>query len=356
MRWALCLLAAAQVALAADGDLRFFAIRDFQLESGGAIRECRIGYRTYGALNADKSNAVLFPAWFTGTSKDLEQYFGEDPAKLIDTPKYFVIAVDALANGVSSSPSNSASQPRLSFPKITIRDMVNSQRRLITEVFGIKQLHAVIGISMGGMQAFQWAVSYPDMMERAIPIVGTPRLASTDLLLWTAEVRAIQEHKDYDAGQYATPPDLQALSLIHAFALTTPRYRASQTSRTQFPAWLKEALGRGAGFDPNDRIRQLEAMLAHNVAAPFNGSLARAAAEVRTRLLVIVAEKDAMVNPAPAIEFAKLLRVPVVSLDGDCGHLIFECQSDGVVPKVTEFLRQGEPRTPLLKKVFKEQE
>ncbi len=353
MRWALCLLAAARIALAADGDLRFFAIGDFQLESGAAIRQCRIGYRTYGALNADKSNAVLFPAWFTGTSKDLEQYFGKDPAKLIDTLKYFVIAVDALGNGVSSSPSNSASQPRLGFPKITIRDMVNSQRRLITEVFGIQQLHAVIGISMGGMQAFQWAVSYPDTMERAIPIVGTPRLASTDLLLWTAEVRAIQEHKDYDAGKYAAPPDLQALSLIHAFALTTPRYRASRTSRGQFPAWLKEALRRGAGFDPNDRIRQLEAMLAHDVAAQFNGSLARAAAEVRTRLLVIVAEKDAMVNPAPAIEFAKLIRAPVVSLDGACGHLIFECQSDGVVPKVTDFLRQGEPRTPLLEKVLK---
>jgi homoserine O-acetyltransferase len=353
MRWALCLLAAAQVTLAADGGLRFFAIGEFQLDSGVAIRDCKIGYRTYGALNADKSNAVLFPAWFTGASKDLEQYFGTGPEKMVDTSKLFVIAVDPLANGVSSSPSNSASQPRLGFPKISIRDMVNSQRRLIAEVFGIKQLHAVVGISMGGMQAFQWAVSYPAMMERAIPIVGTPRLTSTDLLLWTAEVRAIQEHKDYNAGKYAAPPDFQALSLIHAFALTTPAYRASQTSRGQFPAWLKEALERSAAFDPNDRIRQLEAMLAHDVAAPFNGSLARAAAEVRTQLLVIVAEKDAMVNPAPAIEFAKLARAPLVSLDGGCGHLIFECQSDGVVPKVSEFLRQGEPRTPLLEKVLK---
>jgi len=353
MRWALCLLVAAQVALAADGDLRFFAIGEFQLESGAAICECRIGYRTYGALNAGKSNAVLFPAWFTGTAKDLEQYFGEGPAKMIDTAKYFVIAVDALANGVSSSPSNSASQPRLGFPKITIRDMVNSQRRLIAEVFGVKQLHAVVGISMGGMQAFQWAVSYPRMMERAIPIVGTPRLTSTDLLLWTAEVRAIQEHKDYNAGKYAKPPDTQALSLLHAFALTTPQYRASRTARGHFPAYLKEALERDAAFDMNNRVRQLEAMLAHDVAAPFGGSLARAAAEVRALLLVIVAEKDHMVNPAPAVEFAKLARASLVSLDGDCGHLIFECQSEGLVPKVTEFLRQGEARSPFIERVFK---
>jgi homoserine O-acetyltransferase len=353
MRLAFWLLAAATAGLAADGEQKLFSIPEFPLESGAVIRDCKIGYRTWGALDAAKSNAVLFPTWFTGASKDLEQYLGVEPDKMIDTSKYFIIAVDALANGVSSSPSTSAAGLRQAFPKVTIRDMVNSQRRLIVEVFGIRQLHAVIGISMGGMQAFQWAVSYPDMMERAIPIVGTPQLASTDLLLWTAEMRAIQEHKDFNAGRYVTPPDIQALSLIHAFALTTPQYRASQTSRARFPGYLKEALGRDASFDMNDRVRQLEAMLSHDVAAPFGGSLARAAAEVQARLLVIVAGKDHMVNPAPAVEFAKLARAPLVSLDGDCGHLIFECQSEGVVPKVTEFLRQGEPRTPFYKKAFK---
>ncbi len=353
MRWALWLFVAARVTLAAGGEQQFASLGDFKLESGAVIRDCKIGYRTYGTLNAEKSNAVLFPAWFTGTAKDLEQYFGTGPAKMVDTSRFFVIAVDALANGVSSSPSNSASQPRLSFPKITVRDMVNSQRQLIGTAFGIKQLHAVIGISMGGMQAFEWAVAYPRLMERAIPIVGTPQLTATDLLLWTAEVRAIQEHKDYGAGKYGKPPDFQALSLLHAFALTTPRYRASRTSRGKFPAFLKEALARGAAFDANDRIRQLEAMMSHDVAAKFDGSLARAAAEVRARLLVIVAEKDHMVNPAPAIEFAKLARAPIVALDGDCGHLIFECQSDGVVPKVTDFLRQGEPRKPFYERVLK---
>ncbi|MBI4876843.1 MAG: alpha/beta fold hydrolase [Acidobacteria bacterium] len=353
MKRALLLLAAVQAALAAEGAQQFVSLGDFKLESGAEIRDCRIGYRTYGQLNRDKTNAILFPTWFTGTSKDLEQYFGAGPAKMIDTSSYFVIAADALANGVSSSPSNSAAQPRLKFPKVSIRDMVNTQRRLVTEVFGIKQLHAVAGISMGGMQAFEWAVSYPKAMERAIPIVGTPRLASTDLLLWTAEMRAIQEHRDYRGGNYDRPPDLQALSLIHAYALTTPRYRAERTSRDQFPAYLKEALGRNAGFDANDRIRQLEAMLAHDVAAPYNGSLARAAIEVRAAMLIIVAGRDHMVNSAPAIEFSKLIRTPAIVLEGDCGHLIFDCQSDGVVPKVTEFLRRGEPRKPLFDSLLK---
>ncbi len=352
MKRMLWLLAAAPLLAGAEGGQQFFTIPDFPLEGGGVIRECRIGYRTYGKLAADKGNAVLFPTWFTGASKDLEQYFGTAPEKMVDTAEYFVIAVDALANGVSSSPSNSAAQPRLAFPKITIRDMVNSQRRLITEVFGIKKLHAVIGISMGGMQTFQWAVSYPHMMERAIPIVGTPQLTSTDLLLWTAELRAIEENKDYNGGRYAKRPDIQSLSLLHAFALTTPQYRAERTSRGQFRAYLKEALDREGGFDPNDRVRQLEAMIAHDVGAPYGGSLARAAAEVRTRMLILVAARDHMVNPAAAIEFGKLVRTPAVSLDGDCGHLIFECQGDALVPKVTEFLRQGEPRKSLLERII----
>lgn len=349
MRWFLYLLAAG---LATAGDQQFFDLGDFPLESGAILRGARIGYRTYGTLAADKSNAVLFPTWFTGASRDLEPYFGTGPAKMIDTSKYFVIAADALANGVSTSPSNSPAQPRLAYPKITIRDMVASQRRLITGAFGISRLHAVIGISMGGMQAFQWAVSYPGMLERAIPIVGSPQLTSADLLLWTAELRAIEEHKDYNGGNYTRPPEMQSLSLIHAFALTTPHYRAAQTSRGRFPAYLKEALKRGAAFDPNDRVRQLEAMIAHDVATPFGGSLARAAAEVRARMLVIVAEKDPMVNPSTAIEFAKILGAPLVVLDGDCGHLIFECRSEGVLPQVAGFLRQFEPRKPFFEKVL----
>lgn len=352
MKPVLWLLALAPLLAAAGREQQFFTIAEFPLESGAVIRGCRIGYRTWGKLAPGKDNAILFPTWFTGSSKDLEQFVGTTPNKMVDTAKYFVIAVDALANGVSSSPSNSPTQPRLAFPKVTIRDMVNSQRRLIAEVFGIKRLHTVMGISMGGMQTFQWAVSYPNLMERAIPIVGTPQLTSTDLLLWTAELRAIEEHKDYLGGRYEKRPDIQSLSLLHAFALTTPRYRAGRTSRGQFRAYLKEALTREGGFDPNDRVRQLEAMIGHDVAAPFEGSLARAAAEVRARLLILVAASDHMVNPATAIEFGKLARAPAVEMDGDCGHLIFECQADSVVPQVTSFLRQGEPRKSLLERVI----
>ncbi len=91
---------------------------------------------------------------------------------MADTGKYFVVTIDAIGNGVSSSPSNSKSQPRLSFPNFTIRDMVESEHRLATETFGIKHLHAVMGISMGGMQTFEWITAYPDFMDAAVPMAG----------------------------------------------------------------------------------------------------------------------------------------------------------------------------------------
>ena len=147
-------------------------------KAGEVLRDARIGYRTAGKLNAERSNGILFPTWFTGNT---EQLFTTGAVAPVDTSRFFLIAVDALANGTSSSPSNTDGQAGQAFPMVTIRDMVNSQRRLLTEVLGVRHLHAVMGISMGGMQTFEWITAYPGFMDRAVPIVGSPRLGSYDL-------------------------------------------------------------------------------------------------------------------------------------------------------------------------------
>ncbi len=329
----LLLISAATIAQPA---VQTASLGECALEKGGVIRGCTVAYRVFGALNSAKSNAVLFPTWFTGTSKDLAGLIA--PNGLVDSSKYFVIAVDAFGNGLSPSPSNSH-RPRMSFPQFTIRDMVDAQHRLVQEVLHIDRLHAVVGISMGGMQAFQWAVSYPEFADRIVPIVGSPRLTSYDLMLWRTEEQAILENADWKNGAYQSRPPLRALADIHTLALTTPSYRARETDRVAYAEFIGKTEADGSGqMDPTDWLYQLRAMMAQNVAAGFGDSMADAARSAKARMLIVVAAQDHMVNPQPALDFAKLSGAETLVLTGDCGHMATACESGRMTTEVRRFL------------------
>ncbi len=314
---------------------RFAELGDFKLESGEVIRDCRVGYRTFGKLNNDRSNAILFTTWASGTTEQLQSNIGS--GKPVDDSRYFVIAIDALSNGVSSSPSNSKVQPRMSFPKVTIRDMVDTQHEVLTRVLHLDHLQAVIGISMGGMQTFQWMVSYPTFMDKAIPIVGSPQLAPYDLLLWQAQVDAIMNDRGWNSGNYSQNPARAADAEFGALLLTTPEHYNKHMTRLQvFEELEKEK--KQTGFDANDKIRQGQAMMALDVAGPFAGSMELAAATVKARVFVIVARLDHVVTPGPALAFAKLIHSQLLVLESDCGHMAPGCESQKVNQAVADFL------------------
>jgi homoserine O-acetyltransferase/O-succinyltransferase len=320
---------------ATGGQQQFADLGECRLVNGQAIASCRLGYRTWGELNADRSNAVLFPTWFSGSSADLAGFVGE--GKPVDSSKYFVIAVDALGDGVSSSPSNSAAQPGPLFPAFGTRDMVNAEYRLATETLGLKHLHAVMGISMGGMQTFEWMVDYPAFMDEAIPIVGSPRLTGYDLLLWHEEEDALRSDPAWRNGRYSQRPPLGAVEALHDMNLSTPAHYAREHSPEKFAADYSAYYTKGIlPFDANDWLAQLEAMIHHDVAQ--GGAMEAAEKKVKARVLVIVAAQDHMVNPQPAEDFAKAIGAKVLVFDSDCGHLSPGCEGDKLDSAVRQFL------------------
>ncbi len=314
-------------------ELQVADLGECRLESGAVIEGCRIGYRAAGTIAPGRDNVVLFPTWFGGTS---EHILGQlSPETLIDTTRFFVVVVDAFGNGVSSSPSNSPTQSGEAFPRITIRDMVRHQHRLLTEQLGISGLKAVVGISMGGMQAFEWAVSYPGFADKIVPIVGSPRLAVYDIVLWETDIRILE----WLLACECQPPVAVRSGLF--FLMGGPDYHSRLTPRDSL-AETRASLETAALTKERayDLMAQLHAMIEHDVAAPFDGSLERAASRVRAEALVVVGLYDHVVTPGPALEFARLVEAETLEFDNDCGHSAPWCDVGAFYPAVRDFLRR----------------
>ncbi|OHD68494.1 MAG: hypothetical protein A2W19_14505 [Spirochaetes bacterium RBG_16_49_21] len=313
---------------------KFAELGDFKLESGSVIKGCKVAYRVFGTLNADRSNVVLVPTWFAGTSRELIDLGIVAPSGIIDTTKYYAVTVDAIGNGVSSSPSNSASQPGASFPFFTNRDIVNAQYRLLTGILRIKHIFAVAGLSMGGMQVFQWLVAYPNFMDKAVSIAGSPWLTSYDLLVWSAEIQVINASRKCKAGNDEA---MKAVTPIHLINVWSPRYRATNTAVKDFQEFLGGMEKSLSKYNATDWVWQLKAIMAQDIKKDFGGSAQKAATAVKAKTLVITSGQDYAVYSGPAKEFASLIKADSAELAGDCGHLSFICEADKVKKLVNAF-------------------
>ncbi len=321
-------------------ELKIADLGQCKLENGQIIEDCRVGYRTFGHLNAAADNAVLMPTWLYGTSSDLVFLFGNgsSPQHLIDASRFFGIAIDALGNGVSSSPSNSPRQHGTAFPVYTLRDSVHAEYRVVTEVLHLKHLHALVGLSMGGEQTFDWSVMYPNFFDLAVPILGTPRMTSYDLHVKQIMVESIVGDPTYANGQYTVEPALKLANLFGSLVVTSPEYRNRETPLDKLPTFLAQAEA-PLSIDANDRVWQLRAIMQQNVVGAR--SLAEAARSTPVHFLVIVSAEDHLVNPQAALDWAAVTGAPTYISHGSCAHLIMSCDAEAVSTRVRAFLVTG---------------
>jgi homoserine O-acetyltransferase/O-succinyltransferase len=303
-----------------DKGQQYASIGDFPLENGQHIVDCKIGYRTFGKLNATRSNAIIYPTAGGGTTFMMELFFGEDLD--VDTTRFYLILIDALGNGVSSSPSNSISQPKTLFPQFSIRDMVNTQYKMLTEKLNIHHLIAVVGGSMGGCQALQWAVSYPSFMDKIVSIDATPKLSTYDLLWTYTYIEAVKSDTAYHGGNYAVNPALPLAAHLSQLVITTPAYVNNTVPVDSFSTWFAST-GKAAFVDCNNFLWQVKATIMHDISSKAGGSMENTAKIIKAKMLVIANKQDHIFDQAFSIKFARLVNAELVVMDNDLGHLIF---------------------------------
>ena len=198
-------------------ETEYYAIEEpIELDSGRILENVTVAYETYGELDKERSNAILICHALTGDAHAAGWHEGDKkpgwwdivigPGKALDTEKYFIICSNVLGGckgttGPSSINPETGKEYGLDFPVITIKDMVEVQKRLI-DSFGISQIYAIIGGSMGGMQVLQWMVSYPKMMKKAIPI-ATAAMSSPQQIAFNAVGRqSIFSDLNWNNGNY----------------------------------------------------------------------------------------------------------------------------------------------------------
>jgi len=302
----------------ADNELLVADLGECQLDSGEILTECKVAYRVLGELNTDQSNILVFPSWYGGTTKDLIRYGYIGPGKMANSNEYYVIAIEAFANGLSSSPSNSHSQPGNSFPTISIRDMVRAQHRLLTEKLEFVHVSVVMGASMGGMQVFEWMTTYPQFMDYAVPIEGTPWPTAHDLMLWTAWLDAI----DTDRGDpVSNARAAKLLTALDGLTLWTPEYFNNMVEADKFNDFFDGFSAGLRGQDFANRRAQTVAVLSHDISRPFAQFEINAGSLIKAKTLVVGFDNDHMVNPGPSLQLAKLIGAEVLLIEGNCGHM-----------------------------------
>ena len=324
-----------------DGVLQYASIGNLELETGGFLPDVVLGYETWGRLNRDASNAVLIPHALTGSTHVAQGNTDEPgwwdglvgPGRPVDTNRFFVVSINMVGGCYGSTGPASADPDGLPwgsrFPFVTIRDSVHAEARLADQL-GIRRWHTVLGGSLGGARALEWAVTEPGRVARCAVIAAAAASTGEQIAFAQAQVAAIRLDPDFNGGDYYNGrAPVAGLGLARRIAHITYRsetelqYRFGRTpqpgedpfgsplpaqrGRYQVESYLDHQAQKLAGrFDANSYVILTEALMSHDVARG-RGSLAEALSVTEAEFLVAAVDSDRLYFPEQSVELAAAL-------------------------------------------------
>jgi homoserine O-acetyltransferase len=333
----------------------------FALERGGTLPGVRVGYRTWGTLDADGANAVVLCHALTGSADaDLwwTRMFG--PGAALDPSRDFVLCSNILGSCYGTTGPTSVDpatgRPWLgAFPAITIRDLVRVQRAL-ADALGVRRIRAVIGGSLGGMQALEWALMDPERVESLVFVASSARHSAWCIGLSEAQRQAIFADPRWRGGRY-DPADPPAAGLAAARMMAMCTYRCPPSFEERFgrrpqdaELFAVESYLRHQGrqlvdrFDPATYVTLTRAMDTHDVARG-RGDLDDVLRSLRLPTLVVSIDSDVLYFPSEQREVARLVPgARLAILDSPHGHDAFLIDVDRLSALVAEFRGRNEAR------------
>jgi homoserine O-acetyltransferase len=355
---------------ASEGSFTFATEEPFRLQAGGELQPVTLQYATYGALNPERDNAILVCHALSGSARVADwwaEMFG--PGGLFDTSRYCVIGINVIGSCYGSTGPRSP-EPRSGrpygpdFPLVSIADMVRAQAVLLDHL-GVQRLRIVIGGSIGGMQALQWAVDYPDRVDTCISIGSTP-LSAMGLALNHLQRQVIQLDPEFRNGRYDAQP-ATGLGIARAIAMCTyksaelfnQRYARRPNRSGEDP--YTSAAGRFdvagyldhqgekfvARFDANTYVTISKAMDTFDLARGY-ASEEEALRRIRARVVMVGISSDWLFPPLEVHALAERIRITggrceYVELQSDHGHDGFLADTQILVPLLRPYFQQAVP-------------
>lgn len=292
-----------------------YIIPNFQLQCGAVLSKIKIVYQTYGELNPNRNNVILYPTSYGAQHSDIEWLIG--PAKILDSSRWFVIIPNMLGNGLSSSPSN---DPECLLAEsgfwFTHLDNVQAQRQLLTNVFGIEKIALIYGWSMGAQQAYHWGALFPDQVERIAALCGTAKTTDHNRIFLESLRAALTADPAWDGTKFTATPDrgYKAFARIYAsWAASQGFYRTKIYLDLGYKS-LEDYLVRGweANYrkrNPHDLIAMIDTWLRCDISnnPKFQRDYTQALQAITAKTLVMPATTDLYFTPEDCKAEAELM-------------------------------------------------